>query len=235
MTGQGVYELPDRRPAAPVVLATAVGNAAGSLASAAALTCAGSEPDRAGLLIDLTRERAARPTPIATAGARALEQRLAAHLPDAAVASRGAICQANVELDSVPALLPLARESVAVLHLPPALLQPALDDPRIRPSGALLRADLATDRALTALAARDLIDRGLRLVVVKQSPSWLTGRLALIGTLPSGALPTRSPRSSMGSIGRLLGTEDKNPRHCYDGKDGPEDGRRETQTDRGRP
>lgn len=234
MTGQGVYELPDGRPTRPVVLATAVGSAAGSLAAAAALACAGSEPDRAGLLIDLTAERAARPTPIATAGARALEQRVAAHLPDAAVASRGTICQANVELDSVPALVPLARESVAVLHLPPAQLQPALDDPRIRPSGALLRADLSTDRALTALAARDLIDHGLRLVVVKHSPGWLMGRLALMGALPSGASAARSARSWVGSIGRLLKTEDNNLRRCYDGKDEPEDGRRETQTNWGR-
>lgn len=203
MSGQGVYELPDRRPAAPVVLATAVGGAAGSLTAAAALACAGSEPDRAGLLIDLAAERAARPTPVATAGARALEQRVAAHLPDAPVASRGAICQVSVELDSVPALLPLARESVAVVHLAPALLQPALDDARLRPSGALLRADLASDRALTALVARDLIDRGLSAAVLKRPLAWFLGWMAVRGVLLPGvqALPPRLLLRLLGAPG----------------------------------
>ena len=75
---------------APVVLVTRVGTAAGSRAAAAALACAASEPDRAALLVDLDEARAPRPSLIATAGARALEERLAAHLPDAAVAGASA-------------------------------------------------------------------------------------------------------------------------------------------------
>ena len=69
--------------AGAVVLVTAVGAASGARAAAAALACAASEPDRAALLIDLDGGRAPRPSLVATSAARALEERLAAHLPDA--------------------------------------------------------------------------------------------------------------------------------------------------------
>jgi len=171
------------------VLVTRTGAAQGSRAAAAALACAASEPDRAPLLIDLGEGRAARSTLVATAGARALEERLAAHLPEAAVASRGCFCQLTLAADpqafgAVAAALPLARESAAVVHLPPALLRPLLSEPRIRPSAAVLRADLAEDRSLTALAVRDLLELGMRVAVLKRPPGWLAGRAALLGALP---------------------------------------------------
>lgn len=179
----------------PVVLVTRAG-AAGARGAAAALACAASEPDRAALLIDLDGDRPPRSTLIATTGARDLEERLAAHLPDAAVASRGRICRLKLPpepeaLETLAAVLPLVRESAAVVHLAPALLQPALDAPRIQPTAALLRADLTKDRALTALIVRDLIDRGLKAIVLKRPSGWLTERAALLGALPAGdhALP----------------------------------------------
>lgn len=173
----------------PVVLMTRVGAAAGSRAAAAALACAASEPDWAALLIDLEDGRASRSTLVATAGARALEERVAAHLPDAAVASRGCFCHLTLPPDpeglgTAAAALPLARESAAIVHLPPPLLRPLLAEPRIRATGAVLRADLREDRALTALAVCDLIDRGLRVAVLKRPPGWLAGRAALLGALP---------------------------------------------------
>jgi len=170
----------------PVVLVTRAGGAEGSRPAAAALACAASEPERAALLIDLGEERAARSTPIATAGARALEERLAAHLPDAAVASRGCFCQLTLAprpeaLEIAAAASPLARESAAVVHLPPQLLRPLLAEPRIRPTAAVLRADLPGDRALTALAVRDLVGLGLRVAVLRRPPGLLAGRAALLG------------------------------------------------------
>ena len=111
-----------------MVLVTAVGGASGSKAAAAALACAGSDPDRPGLLIDVGG-RPPRPTLIASAGARELEERLAAHLPQLRAASRGQTCHLAVpddgdgRFESVRAALPLVRDSVAVVHLPPALLQ----------------------------------------------------------------------------------------------------------------
>jgi hypothetical protein len=206
----GVYELPEKQSGA-AILVTAVGAAEGSRAAAAALACAGSETDRAGLLIDLAAARAPRPSLIATAAARQLEERLAAHLPQAGAASRGTTChltpadgKPTFEGGSVPgpgiaageseaedaaellaAALPLARDSIAVVHLPQALLQPLLADPRVEPTAAMLRADLPADRALTALAARDLIDRALRVVILKRPLPWLQARRALFGASPA--------------------------------------------------
>lgn len=176
-----------------VVLVTRAGVAAGSRAAAAGLACAASEPDRAALLVDLEDGGRRRATFVATAGARALEERLAAHMPDAAVASRGRFCQLTLapELGGIEALsaaLPLARESTAVVHLPPDLLRAALAAPHVRPSAVLLRADLADDRALTALAVRDLMGEGLRVTVLKQRLGWMAERAALLGALPGDAL-----------------------------------------------
>jgi hypothetical protein len=80
-----------------VVVVTPVGAASGSRAAAAALACAGSEPDRPGLLIDLGG-RGPRPTLIASSGARELEERLAVHLPALRAASRGQTCHLAVDL-----------------------------------------------------------------------------------------------------------------------------------------
>jgi len=211
-----------RRPDGPLVLVTQVGAATGSRAAAAALACAASEPDRAALLIDLDEGRAPRSTLVATAGARELEERLAAHLADAAVASRGRLCQLALPagpkaVEAMAAALPLVRESAGIIHLPPSLLRPVLEEVRIRPTAALLRADLAWNRALTALAARDLIREGLRVSVLKRSLGWMVERVALLGALsPDGeALPARVCR-------HLLTTEDKKLRTCYDESNGAE-------------
>jgi hypothetical protein len=181
-----------------VVLVTAVAAAAGAKVAAAALACAASEPDRAALLVDLDDGRPPRPTLIATAGARKLEERLAAHMPEAALASRGCFCQLTLpavaeSLDRIAAALPLARESAAILHLAPALLRPILEEPRITATAALLRADLSQDRSLTALVVRDLIERGLRVAVLKRQPGRLAGHAASFGVeLQAGTALSRS-------------------------------------------
>jgi hypothetical protein len=184
----------------PIVLVAPVGSASGARAAAAALACAGSEPDRAGLLVDMGGGRPPRPSLIATAAARGLEERLAAHLSEARVASRGQTCHLGLAgdpagLEALAAALPLARDSIAVIHMPPPLLQPAVAEPRTRPSGVLLRADLGESRALTALTVRDLMARGLQVAVLKRPLGWLTARRAMLGVLtPSaeGALPRRA-------------------------------------------
>lgn len=203
--GLGVLETPQP---SPIVLVTQVGAASGSRAAAAALAGAGSGPDRAGLMVDLADGRAPRPSLIATAAARELEERLAVHLPRAGVASRGQVCQLKLPpgpegIERVAGALPIVRGSAAVIHLSPRLLQPALAELRIRPTAALLRADLADDRALTALAVRDLIARGLRVAVLKRPLGWLAARRALLGAplAAGGGLPTRLCE-------RLLCTED---------------------------
>lgn len=175
----------------PVILVTAVGGASGSKVAAAALACAGSESDRPGLLVDVGG-RAPRPTLVSSVGARELEERLATHLPQLRAASRGQTCHLAVgddseAFESIRAALPLARESVAVVHLPPAFLQGALAESGVRASGILLRADLAADRALTALAVRDLFRHDLRVKVLKRPLAWIPARRALFGVPPSSA------------------------------------------------
>ena len=219
-----------RKPDGPVVLVTAVGAAAGAKAAAAALACAASEPDHAALLIDLGGGRSPRPSLIATAGARKLEERLAAHMPEAAVASRGRFCQLTLPPDpavrgEIAAALPLARRSAGVVHLPPALLRPVLEESLIRATAALLRADLAENRALTALAVRDLMDRGLRVAVLKRQSGWLAGRAALLGVSSEAAVPGSA-------VSRLL-LEDKKLQQCYDRRDGAENEQRQDSWPRG--
>lgn len=181
-----------------VVLVAAVGAASGSRAAAAALACAGSEPDRPGLLVDIGG-RPPRPTLVASSGARELEERLTVHLPELRVASRGATCHLAMPEDTerierLPAVLPLVREAVAVLHMPPALFQDVLHARGVEPSGVLLRADLDSDRALTALAVRELHQRGSLVRVLKRPLTWVPARRALFGVLPPDAPGGLSPR-----------------------------------------
>lgn len=177
---------------APTVVVTAVGQADGSSAAAEALACVGAESDRTALLVDLGG-RAPRPTLVASEAARQLEKRLGAHLPSARVAARGQLCCLMAPADAegiaaAAAAATVARGSLAVIHLRPALLQPLLDAPEApRLSAALLRADLDRDRALVALLAADLLGRGLRLAVLKRQLGWVAARRAHFGVLAAGA------------------------------------------------
>jgi len=182
------------------VLVAPIGTAVGAREIAAALACAGSDPDRAGLLIELAEEGPApRPALVASAAARSVEERLRAHLPEAAVAARGRICHLRVAADesgveAIAAAVPLGRESVAVVSLPPSRLRAALERCAEAVGGVLLRADLDRDRALAALAVHGLAPSGLRVSVAKRPLAWAQGRLALFGALPpaaAGGLPPR--------------------------------------------
>lgn len=185
----------------PVVLVAAVGEAEGARGAAAALACAGAEVDAATLLIDVGG-RVPRPTLIASAAAQKLEERLRAHLPEARVAARGQVCHLVVQADdeglgAASAAIDTVRDSLAVLRLPPSSLQRALGESALRPTGVLLRADLPDDRPLVALAARDLLDRGLAVGVLKHRLGWVAERRALFGVLAAGSpggLPERLVR-----------------------------------------
>ncbi len=175
----------------PVVLVAAIGDAEGSRGAAAALACAGADVDLATLLVDVGG-RTPRPTLIASAAAQKLEERLRAHLPEARVAARGQVCHLAVSaddrgLDQVAAAIAVVRGSHAVVHLPPCLLRQAVDGSELRPSGVLLRADLSGDRALVALAVRDLLGRDLAVGVLKRRLGWVAERRALFGVLPAGS------------------------------------------------
>jgi hypothetical protein len=201
---------------APTVLVATVGAAEGARPAAAALACAGASADRATLLVDFGG-RPPRPTLLTSVAARALEERLAAHLPHTRVAARGQICQIAVGIDAAGleaglSAVTVARGALAALHVPPALVQPLLvEGLGSRLSGVLLRADLGLDRALTALVVRDLRRRQLSVGVLKRRLPWVAERRALFGTLaPSaaGGLPEplirrlANPRLSRGTGGR---------------------------------
>lgn len=204
-----------------VIVVTAVGATSGSRAAAAALACAGSEPDRPGLLIDVGG-RPPRPTLIASSGARELEERLAGHLPALRAASRGQTCHLAVDAveedhGGIRAALPLVRDSVAVLHVPPASCRDLLDA-GLGVDGVLLRADLAVDRSLTALVVGELRERDLPVRVLKRPLPWVSARRALFGVLPAGApggLPVRLSQS-------LLESQNSAAHACYAGKDDEE-------------
>lgn len=182
------------------VVVAAVGEAEGARGAAAALACAGADLDRATLLID-AGGKAPRPALLTSAAAQSLEERLAAHLPEARIAARGQVCHLAVSadcegLETAAAAATAARETTFVIHVPPHLLQEALDC-GLRPSGVLLRAELNEDRPLLALVARDLLARGLAFAILKRRLTWVAERRALFGALPAGsqgALPRRLVR-----------------------------------------
>jgi hypothetical protein len=184
-----------------VVVVAAVGDAEGARGAAAALSCAGADVDAPALLVD-AGGRAPRPTLLASAAAQKLEQRLAAHLPQLRVAARGQVCHLAVAadaegLEAAAAAVTVVRDATAVIHVQPDLLQEVLAQPSLRPAGVLLRADLAQDRALVALAVRDLLSRGLAVAVLKRRLGWVVERRALFGVLPAdspGGLPERLVR-----------------------------------------
>ena len=187
---------------ATIVLVTAVGEAEGSRGAAAALSCAGADADLATLFIDVGG-RAPRPTLLASTAAHRLEERLAAHLPQARVAARGQVCHLAVPADpdglaTASAAATVARGAHAVLHLPPMLLRELLAE-RLgpKPTAVLLRAEIAADRPLLALLVRDLLARDLAVAVLKRRLSWAAERRALFGSLSpdaAGGLPPRLVR-----------------------------------------
>jgi hypothetical protein len=185
--------------AAPVVAVSSIGAADGARGAAAALACAGSDPDRAGLLVEVGG-RPPRPTLLASAAAQRFERRLAAHLPKARVAARGSVCHlaatADQEgLEAVSAAVAVARDSLSVIHLESEVLRGLLDGeagPSL--SSVLLCAEPATDRALLALAVGELIGRGLAVAVLKRRLGWVVERRALFGAIgpeTPGGLPPR--------------------------------------------
>jgi hypothetical protein len=183
--------------AGPAVLVTAVGAAEGSRGAAAALACAGADVDRATLLIDVGG-RPPRPTLLASAAAQRLEERLVAHLPAARVAARGHVCQLAVgegpdDLEVALAAAAVARDELRVVHVESATTQALLGSPLGEEiGGVLLRADVATDRPLLALAVAGLLGQDLAVAVLKRRLPWVAERRALFGALPpeaAGGLP----------------------------------------------
>ncbi len=156
----------------------------------AALACAAADVDRATLLIDIGG-RPPRPTLLASVAAQRLEERLVAHLPGTRAAARGHVCHLAVDdapdgFEEALAAAVLARDELRVIHVAAATVEPFLDRAADALSGVLLRADLPRDRALLALAVRDLLGRVPSVAVLKHRLPWVAERRALFGSLPPG-------------------------------------------------
>jgi hypothetical protein len=183
------------RPRPRTILVTALGDAEGSRAAAAALACAGAAADVAPLLIELGG-RPPRPTLLTSVSANALESRLQDVVgPGEAVAARGQLCHLTVTadragLDKVAAATAVMDGAkLVVLHLPEQLLSMAAGGTTIRPSGVLLRAD-RKDRLAAARTVRELRSDGIAVSILEKRMNWVAERRALFGAVPPGAPDT---------------------------------------------
>jgi Transglycosylase SLT domain/D-alanyl-D-alanine carboxypeptidase/Putative Flp pilus-assembly TadE/G-like len=188
----------------PVVLATAIGGSGGggSLGAAVAVAAGGGAGAESALLVDLDPgQRARGPTVLASDAARVLEDRVRAlGGPFQAAAARGHLCYLPLQGGGDP-LAPLAEliaheppAAAVIVHLPQDLWPRAIGDPRFRARSGVLRADLPADRALAALAVRELHDRGLRAKVVSDQLGMVASRRVLAGVEPGGAASRRAAR-----------------------------------------
>jgi len=198
-----------------VVLATAIGRSGGSasLAAAVGVATAARERSRGVLLVDLDPPGRGRgPTVLASDRARELEDAVRAlGAPYGAAAARGRLCYLPLaqppeadangaddrggdgdRLELVARLLDAELDASAVIvHVPQSLWPSAVADHRLGARSALIRAELPADRALAALAVRELRDRGLRAKVVSRPLGLVASRRALAGIDPTGAASNR--------------------------------------------
>ncbi len=175
------------------VVVTAVGDAGGSLALAAALAGAVSQEPSGALLVEIGGGAPRRPSLLASESARGIEGRIAQEVPEAAVAARGRICHLSVMGDgagigtAADAAASLPPGCPCFIHSPPSLFREVIDRAGLRPLGALLRADLPRDRPIAALAAGELIASGIRTRVVRRPLGPLAARRALAGASPGSS------------------------------------------------
>lgn len=99
---------------------------------------------------------------------------------------------ALAELESILAA-PLPCR-LAVVHLPAELWARALDRPGLAAVGGLIRADIASDRELAALAVAELHCRGLQARVSKRAPGPVAARRSLAGLEAGGERSLRARR-----------------------------------------
>jgi hypothetical protein len=196
-------------PASPptLILASSVGGAGGGAALAAAVgvaaATAGMRP--AGVLLaDLDPPPRARgPTMLAAAPAWELEDALRGLGPSfAGAAARGHLCHLALPpedgLDLLSELMarrpPVAR---VFAHVPERMWAAAVDRD-LGAAGGLLQAELPADRALVALAVRELHERGMRARVAGRPLGRVAARRALAGMDPGGTASRRAARLARG-------------------------------------
>jgi Transglycosylase SLT domain/D-alanyl-D-alanine carboxypeptidase len=188
------------------LLATDLGGAGGGLAVAAAVGVALASGERRVLLAELGAERSRGPTTLASASARALEQGLRERGFGRA-AARGRLCwlgfpDADESLGELGRALEAADPELSIVHVPAGLWRAALDEPTLPLRAGLLRADLAEDRALVALAVIELRERRLPVRVASRPLGLVASRRALAGLEVGGGSARRVSRLARGLLAR---------------------------------
>jgi hypothetical protein len=201
---------PAQRPppavASGLLLATELGSAGGGLAVAAAVGVALANGGRGVLLAEVGAPRGRGPTTLASGAARDLERKLRDQGFQRA-AARGRLCWLGVP-DGEDSLGDLARAlasvnpAISIVHVPAALWRAALDEPLLPLRSGLLRADLAADRPLTALAVIELRERRVPARVASRPLGLVASRRALAGLEIGGAAASRVARLARGLFGR---------------------------------
>ena len=188
------------------VLATELGDASGGLAVAAAVGVALASSGPGVLVAELGAERGRGPTTLASACARDLERALRERGFRRA-AARGRLCWLALP-DGEDALAELARAlqaanpPISVVHVPGRLWRAALGEPALGLRSGLLRADLAADRPLTALAVIELRERGVPVRVASRPLGLVASRRALAGLEVGGGAAKRVARLARGLFAR---------------------------------
>ncbi|MGH2964297.1 MAG: pilus assembly protein TadG-related protein [Solirubrobacterales bacterium] len=186
------------------LLATDLGGASGGLAVAAAVGAGLASGERRVLMAEIGAERGRGPTTLASASARGLEQELR-ELGFRQAAARGRLCwlglpEADESLDELARALEAAGPAVSIVHVPAGLWLAALDDPALPLRAGLLRADLAEDRPLAALAVIELRERRLPVRVASRPLGLVASRRALAGLEVGGGSARRVSRLARGLL-----------------------------------
>ena len=194
------------------VLCGELPGAGGGLPTAAALavTLAGEPGERgAVLLIDASGDSGRGPTMLASAAARDLERTMRGAGFEAA--ARGRVAWASLgaterEPERIGECVDAAGAVRAVLIVLPVEIWPALlARDAVRVDAVLLRASLPAQRALAALAVRELRAGGLRVRIAACGPGRVGTRRALAGVDPGGEAARRSARLARGLLGPAAG------------------------------
>jgi hypothetical protein len=192
------------------LLATELGGAGGGLAVAAAVGVALASTGRGVILAEIGGARGRGPTTLASGPARDLERVLRGQGFHRA-AARGRLCWLGLP-DGEESLAELARAlasvnpAASIVHVPPGLWRAALDERALPLRSGLLRADLAEDRPLAALAVIELRERRLPVRVASRPLGLVASRRALAGLEIGGGAAVRVARLAGGLFGpaRLL-------------------------------
>jgi hypothetical protein len=191
------------------VIVAPVGDATGSEALAAGLAAVAASIGGEGLLASLASARRPRPTIVASAAARDLEERLAGSVPGTDPVARGNVCQLAVpgDRDGIEGLAAAAaassEDALWALHAPPHVFRLLVDYPGFVRRVAVLRADLDADLALTALAVGELLAEGIPVRVVKRPLGRIAARRAVAGISPGPG----TERGLRTMLERLIGEE----------------------------